>query len=156
MSDRETVQRGGDAYGIAPGGFRMPGELRLGRVRLQVAELERSLAYYQEVLGLRVIERTVSWIAWIAVNAVAVTLFAYKELWLTAALYLVFIALSVAGWRAWRARLPEAAQVSIFATTHASRTAAAGCRPTAPRRSSTMAWCSATVPTASTRLPERC
>jgi catechol 2,3-dioxygenase len=58
MSNLDTVQQAGDAYGIAPGGFRMPGDLRLGRVRLQVADLDRSLAYYQEVLGLRVIERT--------------------------------------------------------------------------------------------------
>ena len=61
----------------------------------------------QYLLGRKFLE---NWTAWIAVNAVSVTLFAYKELWLTAALYLVFIALSVAGWRAWRARLPEAAQ----------------------------------------------
>ncbi|HVE78495.1 MAG TPA: VOC family protein [Gemmatimonadaceae bacterium] len=44
-------------YGIAPPGFRLPDETRLGRVRLQVADLERSLAYYQTVLGLRVLER---------------------------------------------------------------------------------------------------
>ena len=42
-----------------------------------------------------------SWAVWIAVNTVAVTLFAYKGLWLTALLYAVFIALSLAGWRAW-------------------------------------------------------
>ena len=46
-----------------------------------------------------------NWLAWIAVNAVSVGLFAYKGLWLTLGLYVVFIALSVAGWRAWRARL---------------------------------------------------
>lgn len=44
-------------YGIVPPGYRLPAALRLGRVRLQVADLARSLAYYEGVLGLRVIER---------------------------------------------------------------------------------------------------
>src|SRR3954470_24666373 len=44
--------------GIAPRGYRLPAELRLGRVRLQVADLERSLAYYERVLGLRVLRRS--------------------------------------------------------------------------------------------------
>jgi catechol 2,3-dioxygenase len=43
-------------YGQPPRGFRLPEATRLGRVRLQVADLSRSLAYYQEVLGLRPIE----------------------------------------------------------------------------------------------------
>ena len=44
-------------YGIAPPGYRLPEATRLGRVRLQVADLARSLAYYERVLGLRVITR---------------------------------------------------------------------------------------------------
>lgn len=56
----------------------------------------------QFLLGRKYIE---NWLAWIAVNVVAVGLFAYKGLWLTVGLYAVFIALSVAGWRAWRRRL---------------------------------------------------
>ncbi|HYD75766.1 nicotinamide riboside transporter PnuC [Ramlibacter sp.] len=59
----------------------------------------------QFLLGRKLLE---NWLAWIAVNAVSVALFAYKGLWLTAALYLVFIALSVAGWRAWRVRAAAA------------------------------------------------
>jgi catechol 2,3-dioxygenase len=47
----------GTEQGIAPGGYRLPAELRLGRVRLQVADLERSLDYYTRVLGLRVLRR---------------------------------------------------------------------------------------------------
>jgi catechol 2,3-dioxygenase len=39
------------SYGEAPRGFRLPRETRLGWVRLQVADLERSLTYYQDVLG---------------------------------------------------------------------------------------------------------
>ena len=57
----------------------------------------------QFLLGRKYLE---NWAVWIAVNVVSVGLFAYKGLWLTTGLYLVFIALSVAGWRAWRARLP--------------------------------------------------
>ena len=45
------------SYGQPPQGFRLPDGTRLGRVRLQVADLTRSLAFYQDVLGLRPIER---------------------------------------------------------------------------------------------------
>jgi catechol 2,3-dioxygenase len=44
-------------YGIAPPGYRLPDATRVGTVRLQVADLERSLTYYQQVLGLRVLAR---------------------------------------------------------------------------------------------------
>ena len=44
-------------YGIQPSGYRLPEATRLGRVRLQVADLERSIAYYDLVLGLRVVDR---------------------------------------------------------------------------------------------------
>lgn len=49
---------GEPGYGIAPSGFRLPPGTRPGRVRLQVADLERALAFYQQVLGLRVLERS--------------------------------------------------------------------------------------------------
>lgn len=45
-------------YGEPPKGYRLPEGTRLGRVRLQIADVERSLAFYQEVLGLRVVERS--------------------------------------------------------------------------------------------------
>jgi catechol 2,3-dioxygenase len=45
-------------YGIKPQGYRLPDATHLGRVRLQVADIERSIAYYETVLGLRVIERS--------------------------------------------------------------------------------------------------
>ena len=44
--------------GIAPPGFRLPAATRIGRVRLQVSDLERSIAYYQSVVGLDVRDRT--------------------------------------------------------------------------------------------------
>jgi len=43
-------------YGIAPPGYRLPDATRLGAVRLQVADLGRSLDYYQRVLGLRLLD----------------------------------------------------------------------------------------------------
>jgi catechol 2,3-dioxygenase len=45
-------------YGIVPPGYRLPDATRVGTVRLQVADLGRSLAYYQQVLGLRVLARS--------------------------------------------------------------------------------------------------
>ncbi|HEX4936353.1 MAG TPA: VOC family protein, partial [Gemmatimonadaceae bacterium] len=41
----------------APAGFRLPDDTRLGRVRLQVADLSRSRQYYEQVLGMRVLSR---------------------------------------------------------------------------------------------------
>jgi catechol 2,3-dioxygenase len=61
MTDATQATRTGgaaaSAVGVAPPGFRLPAETRLGDVRLQVADLDRSLDYYQDVLGLRVLER---------------------------------------------------------------------------------------------------
>src|SRR5436190_10914972 len=45
------------SYGLAPKGFRLPAGTRVGPVRLQIADLTRSLAYYERILGLRVLER---------------------------------------------------------------------------------------------------
>jgi catechol 2,3-dioxygenase len=45
------------SYGAAPPGYRLPEGTRPGPVRLQIADLARSLAFYQQTLGLRVIER---------------------------------------------------------------------------------------------------
>jgi len=45
------------SYGEAPRGYRLPGATRLGSVRVQVADLERSLAFYERVLGFRVLNR---------------------------------------------------------------------------------------------------
>ena len=45
------------SYGQAPTGYRLPEATRLGGVRLQIADLARSLAFYEQVLGLRALER---------------------------------------------------------------------------------------------------
>ncbi len=53
---RRAIQTadGSDAtYGIEPEGYRLPTESRPGLVRLQVADLERSVDFYQRVLGFR-------------------------------------------------------------------------------------------------------
>lgn len=44
-------------YGIQPPAYRLPGETRLGAVHLQVGDLDRSIDYYQQTLGLRVASR---------------------------------------------------------------------------------------------------
>lgn len=56
----------------------------------------------QFLLGRKFIE---NWMVWIVVNVVSVGLFAYKGLWLTVGLYVVFIALSWVGWKEWKRRL---------------------------------------------------
>ncbi|HEX6040560.1 VOC family protein [Longimicrobium sp.] len=56
--DQHTATVSADpGYGIAPRGYRLPASVRLGHVTLQVADLARSLAYYRDVLGLRVAEQ---------------------------------------------------------------------------------------------------
>ena len=44
-------------FTVPPPGYRLPAEIRLGPVVLQTADLGRSLAYYERVLGLRILER---------------------------------------------------------------------------------------------------
>ena len=44
------------SYGEAPAAYRLPEGTRPGPVRLQIADLSRSVAYYQNTLGLRVLE----------------------------------------------------------------------------------------------------
>jgi len=51
--DAETPGR----FGEAPRGFRLPSATRVGPVRLDIADLERSLDYYTRVIGLRVLDR---------------------------------------------------------------------------------------------------
>ncbi|HEX3158028.1 MAG TPA: VOC family protein, partial [Gemmatimonadaceae bacterium] len=45
------------SYGEAPSGYRLPDATRLGPVHLQVADLARSLDFYERVLGFRTVRR---------------------------------------------------------------------------------------------------
>lgn len=45
-------------YGIAPPGYRLPDATHVGTVTLQVSDLARSVAFYQDVLGFQVAENT--------------------------------------------------------------------------------------------------
>lgn len=45
------------SYGLAPSGARLPEAAHLGPVRLQVASLDRSLAFYVSALGMRMLQR---------------------------------------------------------------------------------------------------
>ena len=51
------LQAPGASFTQAPPGFRLPAGLTLGPVRLEVADLGRSVDYYQQVLGLLTLER---------------------------------------------------------------------------------------------------
>jgi catechol 2,3-dioxygenase len=55
--DDEATTPAQRPYGIAPPGFHLPEGTHVGAVRLRIANLERSLDYYQQVLGLRVQRR---------------------------------------------------------------------------------------------------
>jgi catechol 2,3-dioxygenase len=57
MPDAQAIANAPDAlpYGIAPPGFRLPAGITVGPVTLQVADVARSIDYYERVLGLRVL-----------------------------------------------------------------------------------------------------
>jgi catechol 2,3-dioxygenase len=55
---RDPAAPGVAPYTVAPAGYRLPAGLQLGPVRLQVADLERSIGYYERVLGLRTTKHT--------------------------------------------------------------------------------------------------
>ena len=55
----------------------------------------------QWLLGRQYVE---NWPVWVAVNVVSVSLFAYKGLWLTVVLYILFALLALLGWRTWSRR----------------------------------------------------
>jgi catechol 2,3-dioxygenase len=55
METMVTMNDAAAVHGVRPRGYRLPDGLRLGRVKLQVSDLARSLDWYQRVLGFRVL-----------------------------------------------------------------------------------------------------
>jgi catechol 2,3-dioxygenase len=47
-------------YGVAPPGYRLPDETHIGGVHLQIADLDRSIEYYRQVIGFSVQARAES------------------------------------------------------------------------------------------------
>ncbi len=60
----------------------------------------------QWLLGRKYVE---NWPVWIVVDVVGAALFAYKGLWLTTVLYVVFVVMAAVGWRSWQRRATQAA-----------------------------------------------
>jgi nicotinamide mononucleotide transporter len=54
-----------------------------------------------------------NWIVWVAVDVVYIGMFIYKSLYVTSFLYLVFLILSVMGYRQWKATLREPELVAV-------------------------------------------
>lgn len=59
----------------------------------------------QWLLGRKYVE---NWPVWIVVDVVGAALFAYKGLWLTTVLYVVFVVMAAVGWRSWQLRATHA------------------------------------------------
>jgi catechol 2,3-dioxygenase len=57
MTTKQMPAKADEQNGIRPKGYRLPESTHLGRVRLQVADLDRSLLFYENVLGMRVLDR---------------------------------------------------------------------------------------------------
>ncbi|MEO8201930.1 MAG: VOC family protein [Gemmatimonadota bacterium] len=60
FGEAESEPATAGSYGEPPNGFRLPSGTRLGPVRLRVADAGRSVAFYESVLGLRVLDRSAS------------------------------------------------------------------------------------------------
>lgn len=52
-----------ERHGIRPREYRLPEATHLGRVRLQVADIQRSLLFYSQVLGMCVIRGSADWVS---------------------------------------------------------------------------------------------
>lgn len=48
-----------------------------------------------------------NWLVWVAVDVVYIGMFIYKQLYVTSALYFIFLVLSIMGYRQWKATLNE-------------------------------------------------
>ena len=57
MTTSQVPESAEGQHGIRPREYRLPESTHLGRVRLQVADLDRSVLFYERFLGMRVIHR---------------------------------------------------------------------------------------------------
>ncbi|MBX3703881.1 MAG: nicotinamide riboside transporter PnuC [Steroidobacteraceae bacterium] len=82
-----------------------------GQLALSSAPLADSLGTWASVVATWLLARRIvdTWIWWIAVDTGLAALFATQGLTGTAALYLAYAALAVAGWRSWRRAMTAAA-----------------------------------------------
>jgi nicotinamide mononucleotide transporter len=55
-----------------------------------------------------------NWHIWIAADLIYITLYLYRSLFLTSLLYLIFLAMCIAGWKAWRDSLSSLATSPSF------------------------------------------
>lgn len=85
--------------------------LLLERFPLSAAPLADSLGSWASVVATWLLARRIvdTWIWWIAVDAGLAALFASQGLTGTAALYLAYAVLAIAGWRSWRRSMAAAA-----------------------------------------------
>ncbi len=76
------------------------------RLALAAAPVADSLGTWSSLFATWLLARRVidTWAWWIVIDAGLAALFAHQGLWMTAALYLAYAVLAVAGWRSWRAR----------------------------------------------------
>jgi nicotinamide mononucleotide transporter len=71
--------------------------------------LDASLTGFSLIAQLWMAQKRVEcWVLWLVVDVIYVGLFAYKNLYLTALLYLVFVGLAARGWFAWRREVKHA------------------------------------------------
>jgi nicotinamide mononucleotide transporter len=82
----------------------------VARYALAAAPVADSLATWASLVATWLLVRRVidTWLWWIAIDAGLAGLFFSQGLVATAALYLAFALLAVAGWRSWRMRTPAA------------------------------------------------
>jgi len=80
----------------------------VARYALAVAPVADSLGTWASLIATWLLARRIidTWAWWIVIDAGLAVLFAQQGLWMTAALYLAYAFLAVAGWRSWRARRP--------------------------------------------------
>ncbi len=75
----------------------------MSRVGAALPHLDAALTSYSLVASWWQARKNIaSWWMWIVVDLIYVGEYAYKNLWITAVLYIALVVLAVVGWREWR------------------------------------------------------